>query len=86
MERTPQNGFKKNFKKISLFLLIVIPLLCLVGFLLYSFVPSLENMQYVVIMIMIAIGGIVYLIMDYVSRKIEEKKKNKPKKYDPFAD
>ena len=86
MERNPKNEFKRNYKKIGLFLLIAVPVLCIVGFLLYYLVPSLANMQYVVIMIMIAVGGVVYLIMEYVLRKREERLKNKPKKFDPFAD
>jgi len=85
MKRNSKN-FKHNYKKIGIFLLIAFPLLCIVGFLLYYFVPSLVDMQYIVILIMIAVGGIAYLIMEFISKKLEEKAKNKPKKFDPFAD
>lgn len=86
MQRNVKNDFKKSYKKIGWFLLIVFPLLCIIGFLLYYFVPSLADMQYIVIMIMIAVGGIAYLVMEFILRKREEKSKNKPKKFDPFAD
>lgn len=85
MKRNTKN-LRNNYKKIGIFLLIVFPLLCIVGFLLYYFVPSLADMQYVVILIMVAVGGIAFLIMEFISKKLEERAKNKPKKFDPFAD
>jgi hypothetical protein len=35
---------------------------------------------------MVAVGGIVYLIMEIIISKKEKAKKDKPKKFDPFAD
>ncbi|MDD2445827.1 MAG: hypothetical protein PHX09_03350 [Clostridia bacterium] len=86
MDNENTNYFKKNIKKISWFLLIVFPILLVVGYVLYSLVPSLKDMQIVVIMIMVVVGGFAWLIMEHISRKIEEKKSNKPKKFDPFSD
>jgi flagellar basal body-associated protein FliL len=86
MNNQNQNYIKKNLKKISWFLLIVFPILLIVGYVLYTLVPSLKDMQIVVIMIMVVVGGFAWLIMEYISKKIEEKRNNKPKKFDPFSD
>ncbi|MDD2227590.1 MAG: hypothetical protein PHH71_03320 [Clostridia bacterium] len=86
MNKQIKKELKQTYKKTGIFLLITFPILCIVGFLLYYFIPSLLDSQFIVILIMVAVGGIVYLIMEIIISKKEKAKKDKPKKFDPFAD
>jgi len=42
--------------------------------------------QWAVIMILVVVGGIIFLIYDIIRRKVEQKRINKLKNDDPYAD
>lgn len=86
MDKQTKRELKKRNKQILRYLLYTAPILLVIVFLLYYFVPSLVENQWVVIMLVVAIGGILYFVFDIIGRKRAEKKAKQPKEKDPYAD
>ena len=86
MDKQTKRELKKRNKQILRYLLYAAPILLVIVFLLYYFVPSLVENQWVVIMLVVAIGGILYFVFDIIGRKRAEKKAKQPKEKDPYAD
>lgn len=87
MDRQTKRAVKKNSKHFLWFFLIAFPILLIVCYLLYSMAEDffLKN-QWAVIMILVVVGGIIFLIYDIIRRKVEQKRINKLKNDDPYAD
>ncbi|MDD4815729.1 MAG: hypothetical protein PHQ62_01145 [Clostridia bacterium] len=86
MDKYKKRYAKKKLNQFFLFLAIAFPLLVVVTFLLYYFVPSLVNNQFVVITLVVVLSAFIYFGLDIYLKKKEIKKENQPKKKDPFAD
>lgn len=86
MDKKTKRELKKTRKQIYWFLLIMFPIILVTSFLLYYFIPSLKDNQILVIILMVALGGVGFLIYQIILAKREAKKQNAPKKHDPFAD
>lgn len=86
MDKQTKRELKKKRKRIYVFLLVAFPVLIVLSFLLYYFVPSLKEHEWIVIAIVVAVGGFLYILLEYLTKKREEKVAKEPKKKDPFAD
>ena len=86
MDKRVKRELKNTRKRIYLFLLFALPILIILSVCLYYFVPTLKDHQWIVIAIVVAVGGFLYILFDYFFKKHEEKKSKQPKKKDPFAD
>lgn len=86
MDKNLKREMKKARKQIYIFLLIMFPCVLLLSFLLYYFIPALQDYQVLVIIIMVALSGIAFVIYEVIDAKRQLKKSKEPKKFDPYAD
>lgn len=86
MDKQLKRDMKKSRKRIYIFLAIIFPVYLALATILYFYAPSLINQQWIVILLMIAVGLIGYYLMNLIWKKIDDKKAKAPKKHDPFAD
>lgn len=86
MERETKREIKKKSKLVMIFLAIAFPLFVILIGLLYVLIPSLVNNRWVVIILVVVLGIFIWFLVQYIANKKEEKKKNQPKKHDPYAD
>lgn len=86
MDKQTKREFKKQRKIIYIFLGISIPIMLILAFLLYYFIPSLKDKQWIVIALIVMFGLAVYGGVLWIMNKNEKRKANKPKPRDPFAD
>lgn len=86
LNKQTKRDMKKQRKLIYIFLGISIPIMLVFTYLLYHFVPSLVNSQWIVIALIVVFGLILYGGVLLIQKKVEDKRAKQPKKYDPYAD
>lgn len=87
MDKQTKRDLKKTRKQIYIFLAIAFPVILVGSFLLYHFFPSLRQNEPIVVIIMVALGGIMFFVYQLISAKREAKKlKESKNKFDPYAD
>lgn len=86
VDKQTKREFKKQRKIIYIFLGISIPVMIVLAFLLYYFIPSLKDKQWIVIALIVMFGLILYGGVLFIMNKNEKRKAKKPKPHDPFAD
>lgn len=86
LNKQTKRDMKKQRKLIYIFLGISIPIMLVFTYLLYHFVPSLVNSQWIVIALIVVFGLILYGGVLLIQKKVEDKRTKQPKKYDPYAD
>lgn len=86
LNKQTKREMRKQRKIIWIFLAVALPIMLVLTFLLYRFVPSLKNQQWVVIALIVVFGLVLYGGVLWLQKKHDEKQQQKPKKRDPFAD
>lgn len=79
--------YKKTLKRIAIYLAICVPIIAVVSFLLSYFfdIPLWLNV-FVNVLLGIILCFAFYVFSDKLRKRREEQNKDKPKKFDPFAD
>ncbi len=83
MQKDIKKQYKKDVKRIFIWLLILLPFLAVITF---CFTYFLNMNNALNIFLLVIIGGFGVLILEFIYKKVQEKKANKPKKPDPYAD
>ena len=84
MDKNIKRKVKSTSKHVLWFCLIAVPILLIVCFALYTLIPSLIDYQYIVILILVCVGGGLFLIYNHFRKKAEEKRALKLKDDDPY--
>ena len=83
MRKDVKREYKRDVKRMMIFLLIMLPFLAVITF---CFDYFLHMDRVLNIFLLVVIGGFGVLIMELIYKKIQDKKAEKPKKKDPYAD
>lgn len=83
MQKDVKKQYKKDVKRIFIWLLIMLPILAVVTFC-FSYFLNMNNTLNVFLLVII--GGFGVLILELIYKKVQEKKEKQPKKRDPYAD
>ena len=83
MRRDVKRQYKKDLKRIFIFILIMLPVLILASFCLEYFLHISGGWN---MFLLVVIGGFGVLLMELIYSKVQKSKANKPKKKDPYAD
>ncbi len=83
MQKEIKKQYKKDVKRIFIWLLILLPFLAIISF---CFTYFLNMNNFLNIFLLVVIGGFGVLLLEFVYKKIQDKKMAKPKKEDPYSD
>lgn len=83
MQKDVKKQYKKDVKRIFIWLLIMLPILAVITFC-FSYFLNMNNVLNVFLLVII--GGFGVLILELIYKKVQEKKEKQPKKHDPYAD
>ena len=83
MQKDVKKQYKKEVKRIFIWLLILLPFLAVITFCFSYFLNMSNGLN---IFLLVIIGGFGVLLLEFIYRKVQEKKEKQPKKRDPYAD
>ena len=86
MNKNQKREMKKQRKLIFIFLAVCLPIMVVLAYVLYRFVPSLVNQQWIVVALIVIFGLVLWFAYQWLLKKQAEKNAQKPKKKDPYAD